>query len=421
MTRLQGVFRKRDGSAVPNGTNVEIRRKAAGTTLVANVSCDATGRWVWTQNGSPGPYTATCSYAGDVAVVDSATIGNAGSLNLSALDLFLRLFSNGYVAGLYGGLTVTAPGSGMTVNVAAGGFVAQGILYDQYTVVALPIVAADTQPRIDLVCVEVCPSGATGNVEGRSQLVVLKGTPSATPVPPSPTQTSDLWQEPLALVTVGANVSVIAADKVTMVAKPAAPIIPAGSITIAQLSDLAKAIHQVYDGDTLIASDVSRFKFDAAQFAITKDAAVGYNQVNIALTGSGGGGAAGKIAWKDANFDFNANVNSDVLIATAKLTLQPGKYVLISDSRFSGYANPNSSQMKVYLNGNATPTAPDNSERIFVSNGNVTRLETLTGMLEVTVATAGDYTVNLRGVKIAGYDPTFVTNGFLRLLALPQG
>lgn len=355
-----------------------------------------------------------------MAIVDSATIGNAGANNLSALDLFWRTFSNGYVLGLYGNLAVTAPGSGMTVNVAAGGFLAQGILYDQYTAVALPVVAADTQARIDLVCVEVCPAGATGNVEGRAQLVVIKGTPSASPVVPSPTQTSDLWQEPLAQIAVGANVSVIAADKVTMVAKPAGPIIQPGSITLDKLADLAKVVHQVYDGADLIASDVSRFKFDAAQFAVTKDAATGYNQVNIALTGSGSG-AGGKIIWKDVNFDANANITGDQQIATGKVTLQPGKYLIETDSRFTMTTNDNAGNTKIYLSGNGAPSGADVSERIFRTNGGVHRLVTITGMLEVTVATAGDYTVNLKGAHIGGWDYGYVTSGFLRIKAFPQG
>ena len=102
--------------------------------------------------------------------------------------------------------------SGMTVKVGIGrAWFNMTWLYNDSQLV-LAVEPSDlTLPRIDAVVVEV----NTSQEVRASTIKIVKGTPNASPVAPTMVSTATIHQYPLALISVGANVSSITADKIT--------------------------------------------------------------------------------------------------------------------------------------------------------------------------------------------------------------
>jgi hypothetical protein len=121
------------------------------------------------------------------------------------------LWQSSGVAGSPGetALQVYADSTGMQVKVPAGVALARGFFFTSDAEAVLPVAASESQPRIDLVVVRVATATKTG------ALTVIKGTASTSPVAPAPTQTSTVWDVPLAEVAVGASVATIGAGDVT--------------------------------------------------------------------------------------------------------------------------------------------------------------------------------------------------------------
>jgi len=108
-------------------------------------------------------------------------------------------------------LKVTAPGTGMTVSVATGQAMIRGHYYYNTTAATLAITTANaTNPRIDAVVVNLDPS------VNSAVLTVVAGTPAASPVAPTLTQTDGaVYQFLLATVLVPAAAASIASGNVT--------------------------------------------------------------------------------------------------------------------------------------------------------------------------------------------------------------
>jgi hypothetical protein len=126
-------------------------------------------------------------------------------------ELFKRLQNDG-VAGdpTTNLLRVTGDSSGMNVKLAAGFAIVRGHIYHNTAELTLTISPAAAQPRIDLVVLELDPTGNAITAK------VIDGTASATPTPPTLTQTNDaIYQLAIASVAVGANVTTISAGNVT--------------------------------------------------------------------------------------------------------------------------------------------------------------------------------------------------------------
>jgi hypothetical protein len=114
---------------VPNDTPGEIRL-LADDSLVATV--ETTDGWYeYTQNGNPGPFRVFFDYADVIKNQYSKITGPSGPTDIGNLPLIFRAFSNGIIDGLSGEIVVSSTGSSMTLNVAAGAGLVQGILYDQ--------------------------------------------------------------------------------------------------------------------------------------------------------------------------------------------------------------------------------------------------------------------------------------------------
>lgn len=108
-------------------------------------------------------------------------------------------------------LLVYGDSSGMQVKVPAGQSMVRGHYYANDALVTLAVTTANaSNPRIDNVVLELDPSANT------IQLKVVAGTPAASPVAPTLTQTdAGIYQQLLATVYVGAAVATITAANVT--------------------------------------------------------------------------------------------------------------------------------------------------------------------------------------------------------------
>lgn len=235
----------KDGQPVPDGTEVRLRSHADESLLATLVTSGGMYRHQFL--GSPGPYYAEVEYAGETHRSSSKVVGLSGPTSIGGLPLMFRLWHDGYIPGVLNDLAVTSTGAGMQVRVGEGAALVRGVLYDQHEPLPLAIAAAESQARIDLVVLRVVPAGADENTEGTAFVTVKKGTPSSAPVPPGLTQTSDLWEIPLAAVTVDPGVSSIASNKVAD-RRPRADVrIADGQIVTAMLADSAVTTDKIAD------------------------------------------------------------------------------------------------------------------------------------------------------------------------------
>lgn len=124
-------------------------------------------------------------------------------------SIFDGIINDGVYMSIGGKLMVNAD-TGMSINVATGRawFNHTWTLND--AVLPLTIDAADVVlSRIDAVVIEIDSTTRTNTIK------VVKGTSSSNPVAPTLTKTDDIHQYPLALVSIGANVSAITASNIT--------------------------------------------------------------------------------------------------------------------------------------------------------------------------------------------------------------
>lgn len=127
-------------------------------------------------------------------------------------QLFRRLNTTG-ISGTIGDnqLQVFADSTGMNVKVRSGYAMVRGHFYKSDAQETLTIGAAASNPRNDLIVLRLDPTTANSIV-----LAVKAGTAAASPVDPALTQTDeDVFEFPIARVTVAANATTISAANVT--------------------------------------------------------------------------------------------------------------------------------------------------------------------------------------------------------------
>ena len=251
---IRGFVRTvKTGAPVPDGTEVAIRRHVDNS-LIGTVPTVG-GMYEYFTDGSPGPYYVQVSIGEEVHISSSKVVGMSGPLDVGGLPLYFRLWGDGYISGILQESSVFSSGAGMAVTVRPGVHLIRGVLYDQAGNVDLPVDAPSTQPRIDTVVIETMVPGSGPDVEGRTRLVVKKGTPAATPSAPSLTQTTTIWEHPLADVRVDPAVSAIASNKITDRRIPANVKITNGYISTAMLGDgivtTSKIAPQAVTGDNI--------------------------------------------------------------------------------------------------------------------------------------------------------------------------
>lgn len=121
-------------------------------------------------------------------------------------------------------LAVTAPGSGMTVNLGTGQAMVYGHWCQNDASAAQTITASDpTNPRIDRVVLKHDVTAKTVSI------VVKAGTPAPSPTAPSLTQTPSTWEMSLCQVRVNATVTAISSGNITDERTYAAPALHAAT------------------------------------------------------------------------------------------------------------------------------------------------------------------------------------------------
>lgn len=138
---------------------------------------------------------------------------NTPILTVAQWSAFARHWlGDGVLTNVLNELQVYADSTGMQVKVKSGAAHIKGHYYESDAEETLVISASDaTNPRIDLVVLEVDWTKADNQMNTK----VIKGTPAANPVIPSLTQTTSIWQIPLAIVSVGASVTTITSGNVS--------------------------------------------------------------------------------------------------------------------------------------------------------------------------------------------------------------
>ncbi len=122
---------------------------------------------------------------------------------------FGSLVSNGVFYATSTNLQVS-PGIGLAVSIAAGSAWINGYRYENTDDLNIPLTTANgSNPRIDRVVIRL--SQITRSI----QLAVVTGTPSATPVAPELTRTSDIYELGIADVLVPAAATSISVNNIT--------------------------------------------------------------------------------------------------------------------------------------------------------------------------------------------------------------
>src|SRR3989304_139343 len=86
---IRGYIRRvDDGSAVPDGTEVAIRRHVDDSLISTAVTVG--GMYELVLNGSPGPYYIRAAIADEVHISSSKVVGMSGPLDVGNLPLYFR-------------------------------------------------------------------------------------------------------------------------------------------------------------------------------------------------------------------------------------------------------------------------------------------------------------------------------------------
>jgi hypothetical protein len=191
--------------------SVTIRRKNGGA-AVDTATTDSDGRFEWSQNGSPGDVEWTATSAGKTRVVSGDSGIQTDVWFTQELVTLMETFTPGVLFNVGNELAVTAPG-GRNVQVDTGAGIATGIPFFQHDAATFAISANGSgNGRIDRVCFQVV---RTGTDRGEAAIVILEGTPAATPVAPVLTQDADTYQVSLAQVAVASGAASIVTGNIT--------------------------------------------------------------------------------------------------------------------------------------------------------------------------------------------------------------
>lgn len=218
------------GNPVPDGTVLEIFKLTDLITPVASPVVTG-GKVDYQYDGSFGPIEQRMTYAGETRKRDSRVRGHFGPLSGGEVSSMLAALGPGVVRGLRNDLAVVSGAPGRRVYVRSGVGQAAGVIYSQYTDNLQSVEFATNVSglsRIDLIGFEVYTPGHAR--EGEAALAILAGTPAATPVAPTPTQTyeSGTWFEPLSQVTLASGYSSISAGNIADVRRSVSPRQPGG-------------------------------------------------------------------------------------------------------------------------------------------------------------------------------------------------
>ena len=180
-------------------------------------------------------------------------------------------------------LKVSANSSGLQVKVAAGFAIVRGHAYQNDSEVTLTITAAATNPRRDLVVLRLDPSANS------IVLAVKAGTPAASPVDPSLTQTDEgVYELALARVTVPANTVTVSASDIldrrtftgAQVGRWQTSLRPSAPVDGQMGFNTSVGQHEYWDGDEWVLVGKSGDAVTAAQISSGEQALINAGKVN---------------------------------------------------------------------------------------------------------------------------------------------
>lgn len=400
---------------VADSTTGEIRL-LSDNSLVGTVTT-TDGWYEWVQNGNPGPLRIFWDYSNVIKNQYSKVIGPSGPVDVAGIPIMFRAFINGVIPNLGAQLLPAASGSDMTVSVAAGAAVVQGILYDQLVIDAYTVEPSNTNPRIDTIVIEVVPAGAGEDIEGRAEIKIIKGTPHATtPVRPTLTQTTTLYQYPIADIAVGANVTVIGSDKVTGRSTFARTTIPAGSIGVTELAEDALAIFSVKkSGGGVNSVPVNRLNFNGDHFNVDVNSGFGGKQIDIELASGGLGALVNFMPITEFVATGNISSGTRTLVTLGVGPLPANKqYAVLAYFGFTVRNNVNTGTVegRVNINGGT------NRVHEFQNVGGVPRWAPVTQSALVTRPTTSSFNV-VGGVRYISGDQSDIRAGWICTVCIP--
>jgi hypothetical protein len=195
---VQDFVRSLPGGAGTSGATVTIKRESDDTTITT-ATTDADGFFQKSLSATattgansyllhPGPYYTEVTIGSYTRRHSSRSLGTAGPLHIPAQLFLNRAMGTGIVS---------SPGSSLNT----------------WAVTVLITANASGNPRIDTIVLEVVPQGEA--TEGKVTLKVVDGTAAASPVAPTLTQSTALWQFPLADVAVANGAATISQGNIT--------------------------------------------------------------------------------------------------------------------------------------------------------------------------------------------------------------
>lgn len=217
----------------------------------------------------------------------------------------------------------------MSVRVLSGVGWIKGHYYRTTAAVTVPI--ADAHASLDRIDVIVLRADFVGNVV---ELDVLEGTPDASPVAPTVTQDSTMWEIALAEVAVDATVLSITTAKITDVREFSAPAsLPRGWVLISD--------------ETLTGDEDSTLATGGHDFDVSELAARGYKDVQI---------VAEVVSDLDSEASIRLNGDSggtnyqfSILYGDATTTVESNAAARAVVGGFGGAASPATSMVEVTL------------------------------------------------------------------------
>src|SRR6478752_3104414 len=213
--RLADIIRNIAGSPV-SGATVTVKKVLDNSTITSTTTgADGKAEFSETQIAYPGPLYYSATDGDTVRVHSGYSTGQIGTWFASDFPRAMRIMTDGVRSGVDGELNVTANGTNRTLTIANGLAFLYGHTYYQAGNLTVDIAANGAgNPRIDLVVVRLYPPGTTN--EGKLELAVVAGSPSATPSAPTVTQDpATVWEIPLKTVLVDPGVSAIVSGKLT--------------------------------------------------------------------------------------------------------------------------------------------------------------------------------------------------------------
>lgn len=250
------------GAPISAGTEVKIYRESDNA-LIGTVVTDPNGMFEYSVPGNPGVVRYETTVGAGSKVHSTRSILPVSDLDLSGLRPLLSTFLDGVVVNYRDALEVESDGLSMQVSVGSGVATARGVIYRQDNPQVVEIPQAVTNPRIDVIAIRFWLDESGDNV-GRCELVRKEGNEAMTPAAPTLTQSTSIWETPLAEVRVDVGAMGIAIDKVTDTRLISLPLIPDGTITKSQLApDVAFGVPYVKNGHTTVVLEgADRLNFD---------------------------------------------------------------------------------------------------------------------------------------------------------------